>query len=172
MAGAFTEKRIQALRPRVTRIVDDLIDTMLAGPRPADPSHTFSLMVPASVICVLLGVPIADISRFHEWSNVIFGDWSRSREAAGDDLISVLVDARDTAGKLTEDELVKFCIGLLAAGHETTANSINMSFVALCQNPDEVPLPDDLVRDAAAFCPVEAILLTDADTGKSVPLDD
>ena len=40
--------------------------------------------------------------------------------------------------KLTENELVQFCIGLLAAGHETTANSINMSFVALCQHPDEL----------------------------------
>jgi cytochrome P450 len=160
VAGAFTEKRIQALRPRVTRIVDDLIDMMLAGPRPADLSHSFSLMVPASVICMLLGVPIADVDRFHEWSNAIFGDWSRSRDKIAqayaamsrymskliaqkrktpeDDLISVLINARDSTGKLTEDQLVQFCIGLLAAGHETTANSINMSFVALCQHPDEL----------------------------------
>ena len=32
--------------------------------------------------------------------------------------------------------------------------------------------PDDQVRDAAMSCPVEAILLTDADTGKPVPLGD
>jgi cytochrome P450 len=63
---------------------------------------------------------------------------TRKRQAPGDDLISVLVDARDSAGKLTEDELVQFCIALLAAGHETTANSINMSFVALCQHPAEL----------------------------------
>ena len=160
VAGAFTEKRIQALRPRVTGIVDDLIDALLAGPRPTDLSHSFSLMVPASVICLLLGVPIADVDRFHAWSNVIFGDWSRStgeiqaayaamgrymeeliaqkRRAPGDDLISVLIDARDAAGKLSELELVKFCIGLLGAGHETTANSINMSLVALSQYPGEL----------------------------------
>jgi cytochrome P450 len=160
VARAFTDKRIQALRPQVARIVDDLIDTMTAGPRPADLSRSFSLMVPASVICVLLGVPIADVDRFHEWSNAIFADWTRSRdeiaqayaamsrymgeliarkrEAPGDDLISVLIDARDSAGKLTEAELVQFCIALLSAGHETTANSINMSFVALCQHPGEL----------------------------------
>jgi cytochrome P450 len=160
VAGAFTEKRMQALRPQVTRIVDDLIDEMRAGPRPVDLSRSFSLMVPASVICALLGVPIADVDRFHAWSNVIFGDWSRSREdiaaayaamgdyiaeliaskrrAPADDLISVLIDARDAAGKLSEVELVKFGVGLLGAGHETTANSINMSFVALCQYPDEL----------------------------------
>jgi hypothetical protein len=32
--------------------------------------------------------------------------------------------------------------------------------------------PDHQVRDAAMSCPVEAILLTDANTGKPVPLDD
>jgi cytochrome P450 len=160
VAGAFTEKRIQALRPRVAQIVDDLIDAMLAGPRPVDLSHSFSLMVPASVICALLGVPIGDVDRFHQWSNAIFADWSRSREeiaeayaamarymagliaqrrqTPADDLISVLTDARDAGDKLTEAELMQFCIALLAAGHETTANSINLSFVALCQHPGEL----------------------------------
>jgi ferredoxin len=32
--------------------------------------------------------------------------------------------------------------------------------------------PDAQVRDAAAACPVEAILLTDAGSGRPVPLDD
>jgi cytochrome P450 len=63
---------------------------------------------------------------------------AEKRQAPGDDLISVLIDARDAGGKLSELELVKFCIGLLGAGHETTANSINMSFVALSQYPDEL----------------------------------
>jgi ferredoxin len=31
--------------------------------------------------------------------------------------------------------------------------------------------PDDQIRDAAASCPVEAILLTDAGTGRPVSLD-
>ena len=84
VAAAFTEKRMQALRPRVALIVDDLIDAMLAGPRPADLSRSFSLMVPASVICALLGVPVTDVERFHEWSNAIFADWSRSREEIGE----------------------------------------------------------------------------------------
>lgn len=160
VAGAFTERRIQALRPRVTEIVDELIDALRASPRPADLVRSFSLALPARVICLLLGVPAGDVDKFHGWSNAMFGDWSRSpgaineayaametymseliagkREAPGDDLIDVLISARDAEDKLSEVELVHFCIGLLAAGHETTANMINMSFVTLCEHPDQL----------------------------------
>lgn len=160
VSGAFTQKRIRALRPQVAAIVDGLIDAMLAGPRPADLSHSFSLLVSERVMCVLLGVPAADVNRFHELSNVMFGDWSRSRDeiaqgysamggymaqlivrkrkSPGDDLITLLIDTRGSAGQFSDIELIKFCIGLLIAGHETTANAINMSFVALCQYPGEL----------------------------------
>ncbi|MBB5801938.1 cytochrome P450 [Saccharothrix ecbatanensis] len=159
VSGAFTQKRIRVLRAQVAEIVDDLIDGMLAGPRPVDLVHSFSLMVPASVTCALLGVSAVDVSRFHALSNEIFGDWSRSpddiaraytamavfmaqliaqkRRAPEDDLISMLVDP-DSADRLSDVELIKFCVGLLAAGHETTSNSISMSFLALCRHPDEL----------------------------------
>ncbi len=159
VSGAFTQKRVRVLRAQVAEIVDDLIDGMLAGPRPVDLVHSFSLMVPASVTCVLLGVPTEDVGRFHALSNEIFGDWSRSpadiaraytamavfmaqlsaqkRRAPEDDLISMLVDP-DSADRLSGAELIKFCVGLLAAGHETTANSISMSFLALSRHPDEL----------------------------------
>jgi cytochrome P450 len=159
-ASAFTEKRMQALRPEVARIVDDLLDEMIAGPRPTDLVRSFSLLLPSRVICSLLGVPPDDLDTFHDWSNTLFSDWSRTIEAMSeayaaingymaeliarkrkepaDDLISVLIDARDSGDRLSEEELVRFCFGLLMAGHETTANQLNMSFVALCHHPAEL----------------------------------
>jgi cytochrome P450 len=160
VAGAFSDKRIQALRPEVARIVDDLLDRMLAGPRPTDLVRAFSLPLPSNVICSLLGVPSEDLGTFHGWSDALFGDWSRTmdemaeayfaingymaeliaqkRKEPADDLISVLIDARDSGDRLSEEELVRFCFGLLMAGHETTANQINMSFVTLCHHPAEL----------------------------------
>jgi cytochrome P450 len=172
VAGAFTDKRVKALRPRVVEIVNDVIDAMIAGPRPADLARSFSLTVAARVICLLLGVPAADVAEFSEWSNAMFGDWSRpperialaqaaigaymaelirrKRQAPEDDLISVLINARDSGGELTEDELVRFCFVLLAGGHETTANMISLSFVALCQNPAEM----DRLRACPGLIPI------------------
>lgn len=63
---------------------------------------------------------------------------TRKRKEPADDLISVLIDARDSGDSLSEAELVRFCFGLLMAGHETTANQLNMSFVALCRHPAEL----------------------------------
>lgn len=166
VAGAFTERRMQDLRPRVAAIVDNLIDNMITGPRPADLVRAFSLPLPVSVICELLGVPAHDLEKFHGWSDTLFGDWNRSRaeiDAAfaaitaymaelialkrghpANDLITVLIAARDEGDRLSEDELVRFSWGLLIAGHETTANQINMSLVALCRHPDELArLRDD-----------------------------
>lgn len=190
VASAFTEKRMQALRPEVTRIVDSLLDDMIAGPRPADLVRSFSLLLPSRVICSLLGVPPGDIDTFHGWSNTLFADWSRSmdelaeaylaingymadlvarkRQEPADDLISVLIDARDSGDKLTEAELVRFCFGLLMAGHETTANQLNMSFVALCHHPEEL----DRLRADPGLIPVavEELLRFVQMTGKgSIP---
>ncbi|GAA2892226.1 hypothetical protein GCM10020220_097950 [Nonomuraea rubra] len=58
--GEFTVRRMAALRPRIQQIVDDHLDAMLDGPRPADLVTALALPVPSLVICELLGVPYSD----------------------------------------------------------------------------------------------------------------
>ena len=160
VASAFTARRIVALRPRVAGIVDELIDAMAGRPQPADLVAGFSLPLPAQVICEMLGVPAADLEQFHAWSDAIIGDWQRDadeimtavaglygyfgtlieikRARPADDLISALIAARDDADRLSEHELTVMCCALLIAGHETTANQINLSLLLLLDHPDQV----------------------------------
>ena len=160
VASAFTLRRVEALRPRVASIVGELIDAMLDRPQPVDLVTGFSLPLPTQVICEMLGVPAADLERFHAWSDVIIGDWQRDadeimtalaelygyfgalieirRARPADDLMSALIAARDDADRLSEDELTAMCCALLIAGHETTANAINLSLLLLCDHPGEV----------------------------------
>jgi len=160
VASAFTARRIEALRPRVAGIVDELIDAMAGRPQPADLVAGFSLPLPAQVICEMLGVPAADLEQFHAWSDAIIGDWQRDadeimtavaglygyfgtlieikRARPADDLISALIAARDDADRLSEHELTVMCCALLIAGHETTANQINLSLLLLLDHPDQV----------------------------------
>jgi cytochrome P450 len=160
VASAFTARRVEALRPRVAGIVSQLIDAMAARPQPADLVASFSLPLPAQVICEMLGVPAADTGQFHAWSDTIIGDWQRDtgeimtavaelygyfgtlieikRGEPADDLISALIAARDDADRLSEHELTAMCCALLIAGHETTANHINMSLLLLLDHPGQV----------------------------------
>jgi cytochrome P450 len=159
VAKAFTARRVDELRPRVAKLVDELIDRMQTLPRPVDLVEHFSLPLPVQVICELLGVPADDRHRFHGWSDQMLGDLNRDpremqeafellaaylaeliaakRAAPADDLMSALIVARDQGDKLSERELVLMGISLLIAGHETTANQLNMFLLTLLRFPEE-----------------------------------
>lgn len=160
VAAAFTARRVERLRPQVADIVAELIDGLLARSCPADLVHGFSLPLPVRVICEMLGVPASDQNKFHGWSDAMLGDWSRDQEEMaaaytamggyiaglialkrrqpGDDLMTALIAARDGSDRLSEEELVNLCAGLLLAGHETTANQINVSLLTLLEHPAEL----------------------------------
>jgi cytochrome P450 len=160
VAGAFTARRVEALRPRVTKLVDELIDHLLTLPQPADLVENFSLPLPVQVICELLGVPAEDRHVFHGWSDSVLGDISsdpKEIEAAfghlaqyfgqliavkraqpGDDLMTALIEARDAQDRLSEEELIRLSLTLLIAGHETTANQINMFLLTLHEYPEQL----------------------------------
>src|SRR5438067_7368931 len=71
VAKAFTARRVEQLRPRVVEIADGLIDAMVADGPPADLVERLALPLPVTVICELLGVPVADRHRFHVWSDAV-----------------------------------------------------------------------------------------------------
>ncbi|WP_280385714.1 cytochrome P450 [Nocardia wallacei] len=168
---AFTGRRVQQLRPRVAAIVDELLTVLERSGPPADLVADFALPLPVTVICEMLGVPTRDQHRFRDFSDMILSTTAYTREqiTAGraaledylaelvaqrrrepsDDLLGALVAARDDEDRLSETELVNMGIGLLIAGHETTANQIaNFAYVLLTEReywqslrdrPDLVP---------------------------------
>jgi cytochrome P450 len=158
VTAAFSIKRVEALRPAIQRIVDELIDEMLAGPKPVDLVQAFALPVPSLVICELLGVPYQDHGFFQRLSTVLIKSTSTPedsvaavRELVGyldrligekiahpaDDLLSLLAE-RVSAGELTRREAANMGQLLLVAGHETTANMIALGTFALIRHPDQL----------------------------------
>ncbi|MEV7283561.1 cytochrome P450 [Streptomyces sp. NPDC093252] len=160
VTASFTLRRVEAMRPRVQRIVDELIDGMLAGPNHADLVEAFALPLPSLVICDLLGVPYADHAFFQENSRTLLDGAvpMSGRTAAlerligylddlladpdrepGDDVLSDLVE-RVAAGELPRIEAARMGVLLLIAGHETTANMIALGTAALLDHPDQLAL--------------------------------
>jgi cytochrome P450 len=165
MNRAFTPRAIEALRPNIERLVDDLIDAIVARGS-ADLIADFAYPLPASVIMDMLGVPRSDLAMMKVWSDEIAlfvgiaratpGKHERAqagtremaayfrrlvaerRKAPRDDMISALIAAKAEAARLTEDEIVATCILLLFAGHETTTNLIGNGVIAFLRHPDEM----------------------------------
>ncbi|HEY3953181.1 MAG TPA: cytochrome P450 [Streptosporangiaceae bacterium] len=170
--GAFTSGRVEALRPRVQQIADQLLD-VIAPRGGADLIAEFATPLPVAVICELIGIPGIDHEKFRGWLTDLAGitvtavtetaqraqrevagylgqQIDRKREAPGDDLLSALLSARaDDGSTLSGSELVSMLYLLLTAGHETTANLIGSGVYALLRHPDQL----ELLREQPGLLP-------------------
>jgi cytochrome P450 len=164
VSAAFSSRRIEALRPRVQAIVDDLLDDLAAlGPDTrVDLVGAFAFPLPFTVICELLGVPEPDRAALGRGLTALLvptptpAAYARAKEASdavvallealveakqdapGDDLVSGLLSARDGDERLNNQELLSTIFQLIVAGHDTTASLIGNSVVALLRNPEQL----------------------------------
>ena len=185
VSRSFTPRLVEALRPRVQQIADDLIDAIEAeavatGRRETNLVDTFAFPLPIIVISEMLGVPHEDRDRFREWSNAVvqfnvtepidtarmallgeFTDYlhaflAAKRARPADDLVSGLVRDEEEGDRLSEPELVSLIFLLVVAGHETTVNLIGNGLLALFDHPEQLAL---LRRDPSLTKPaVEEML--------------
>ncbi|MCS0604634.1 cytochrome P450 [Streptomyces sp. LP11] len=179
VTAPFAIRKVEALRPAVQRTTDDLIDALLAGPKPADLVEAFALPLPSLVICALLGVPYEDHDLFQRNTRVIVSRSATPEEVVtaqqalteylddlltvkrahpADDLLSRLAAERVNTGELTRREAAQMGVLLLSAGHETTANMIALGTLALLENPDQLALLRDAEDPKVVAGAVEELL--------------
>ncbi|WP_229123180.1 cytochrome P450 [Enemella evansiae] len=160
-APYFTAKRVRRMRPRIQEIVDNHIDQMLAQGPPIDLHHAFSLPVPMTVICDILGIPQEDHAFFIKHGTALLGGHSTPEERTAaivevNDYIHKLLDVKrqNPADDLLSGVLDKYGEGhdrdvfnmirlLMNGGHETTASQISMGTAFLLDNPDQLALIND-----------------------------
>ncbi len=165
VSRVFTTRALEKMRPGVEAIIADLLAGLEDGEE-VDLVEAFSNPLPAFVIMDMLGVPRSMLPEMKAWSDEIklfigaaqsvpdkyeraraaveqmaeaFGAVIEARRRApGDDVLSLLIAARDgDDARLSDDELVASAILFLFAGHETTTNLISMATMHLAKRPDE-----------------------------------
>ncbi|WCN82641.1 cytochrome P450 [Micromonospora sp. LH3U1] len=156
----FMVKRVEALRPRIQEVLDNLIDEMLAGPNPTDLVQALGLPVPTMVITEILGAPYEDHELFQTTSHKLVSHEATPEEAQeaaqalggyigdlfqrrlsdpGDDVLSEMA-GRVKVGEMTPQEAITMAMAILIAGHETSASMISLGTLALLRNPDQLAL--------------------------------
>jgi cytochrome P450 len=161
VAGAFTARRSEALRPRTEELTDGLLDTLAAVPagERVDLRTEFAKLLPMRVICELFGVaeqarePLCGAlelvfgtavpaERMAAAQVEVFGMLAQlvaeKRASPGGDLTSALIEARDQDGGLTEEELLGTLYLMIAAGQETTCTLITNAVGALLSHPEQL----------------------------------
>ena len=155
---AFRRRAILEMEPHIRAIADQLADELFRGGEPADLVARFARILPLSVICELLGLPLADRPRFIGWANrmsrltnpisfllmsSVTGKMRRyfeerleeARTRGGEGLIVELVRVEGEGGRISGDEVVSMLFLLLLAGSETTTHLVSGSVFELLKDP-------------------------------------
>jgi cytochrome P450 len=155
--------RIDGMRPWLGEIATGLIDKF-AGKNRVDIVEEFAYPLPVTAICELLGVPLEDQPRFHQWADEVIetvdpttGTFeqrmrrkddvqaelaeyfshlvdARARQP-GDDLISGLLTDHGPHAPMSRGDILATANLLLVAGHETTVNLISNGMLTLLRYP-------------------------------------
>lgn len=164
VSRAFTPGRVEALRPRVGAILTPLLEQLADGPE-VNVMDVLAFPLPVTVIGELLGIPAEDRLSFQplvrqavaaldpssdeaalqgafaaqdQMSAYMSELLAERRRQPRDDLLSGLVQARESDDRLTEDEIIATALVLFGAGFETTTNLIGNGLLALLRHPDQL----------------------------------
>ena len=157
VSQAFTPRMVAQMESRIKEITNGLLD-QVQDLGEVDVIRDLAYPLPVTVIAELLGIPAERREDFKQWSDAfVSGDGEATEEAmqAGkqaadsmvsyftqileerrahpqNDLVSALLMAEVDGERLSNEELIGFCVLLLVAGNETTTNLIGNTI--LCRS--------------------------------------
>ncbi|MBS1869672.1 MAG: cytochrome P450 [Actinobacteria bacterium] len=165
---SFTPRAAERWRPAMRGFMSELLDAALARPDGVGTVDFVSAVAkpyPSLVIATVLGAPLADAPRLHEWSNWVQRQFdaptliaerprierhvvelydyldallATRRDDPGDDLISQLIAARAQDGdRLSDVELVNLVLDVLIGGIDTTQSQLAHTLRLLAEHPQQ-----------------------------------
>jgi len=155
---AFRRRAVLEMEPHIQALGHELADELFAEGTPADLVERYARRLPLSVICELLGLPLADRPKFMTWASgftrftgpigFLFAmpnlyalkryleqHLATVRAHGGEGLIAEIVRVEKEGGRISPNEIVSMVFLLLLAGHETTTHLISGSVFELLRNP-------------------------------------
>ena len=161
IARRFTPRRIAELEPLVREWTGALLDRLDARDE-FDVVSEFTARLPTTVIGTLLGIPADRHDDARQWTDDLLTREPGNpvppaaaaegamqiamlahelavarRERPADDILSMLVEAEVDGAPLTDEQVIGFCLLLIAGGHETTSKLIANGIRLFATHPDQ-----------------------------------
>ncbi len=181
VSKAFTPRALAAIEPQVRQMTNDELNKVVPKGE-MDFAAELALLVPAASMAAMLGIPIEDrdrLSRLVSHATYVLAAKAypdlmpmaskaieeliiymmqlieARRTNPGDDILTALVQAEEAGDKLSDEELIQQCLGLLIAGLETTMGVIGNGMRCFARQPDQFELlaqQPELVDSAVEEC--------------------
>lgn len=160
LARAFAPRPVERMRQQTQAIVDDLLESMIAGPGAADIMSALAQPLPTLTINKILGIPtnkqawlkeqagtlkrtdpshLAAAAQVHENLRTYLSELVQERRRQPDeDLLSALANPPTGEESLGDDELISLAISLILTGHDNITDEIGDIVYTLLTRPDLV----------------------------------
>jgi cytochrome P450 len=158
----FKSRAVSAFLPDLERTVDAVLRQVLVQGRTCNVVDELAVTLPTWVLFEMMGVPEADRKELVQLTGTAFDDTDSGDAAArermfahtaifayfadlltqrrarpGEDMVSSLAQACVQGRKLSDDEVILNCDGLVNGGLETTPHAISGAILAFAQHPGE-----------------------------------
>ena len=173
---AFTPRAADRWRPGDARVPRAALGAARGRAAAASSSATFAKPYPSLTIATVMGAPLEDAPKLHEWSNLIqrqfdppslmnerdaieracaeFYEWAgalieRRTDDPGDDLISTLIAAEQEGDRLSDVECMNLVLNVLVGGVDTTQSQLAHGLRVFAAHPDQWELLAERARARA-----------------------
>jgi cytochrome P450 len=160
---AFTPRAADRWRPAMREFLARLWEP-LAGTGSCEFVEAFAKPYPSLTIATVMGAPLEDAPKLHEWSNLIqrqfdpaslmnerelieraceeFYEWAgalieKRRDDPSDDLISTLIQAERDGDRLSEVECMNLVLNVLVGGVDTTQSQLAHGLRVFAAHPEQ-----------------------------------
>ena len=160
---AFTPRAADRWRPAMREFLERLWEPLADADR-CEFVDAFAKPYPSLTIATVMGAPLDDAPKLHEWSNLIqrqfdgpslmherdaieraceeFYEWAgalieRRRDDPSDDLISTLIAAEQEGDRLSDVECMNLVLNVLVGGVDTTQSQLAHALRLFAAHPDQ-----------------------------------
>lgn len=153
----FSPRQVGTYEAEVRTMMSQLIDGFIEEGR-ADIGRELGDEIPSRLTALILGLPQEEGETYRKWCWAMSHMYATDPEAAasvagemheyfgavleerkrnpGDDVLSLVTHAEIDGKRLTDDDLLGFCITLLVGGIDNSAKSLNAAFWRMAWDPE------------------------------------
>jgi cytochrome P450 family 130 len=160
VSRVFTARRVATMEDEIGGCIERLINN-IAAKATCEFQHEYAAVIPSVVVGGMIGLDEKYLAPMRTWTEAFIGLTDNNEDALNaavniyttfaelleerrrqprEDMMTALLKAEIDGERLTDEELLGFCLLLVLGGNDTTASLIGSGAVLLLRHPEQLEL--------------------------------